>query len=196
MIFDAHMHRFRNLFSPHRTTAPGSDLDTPEKLEALMVAESIDGVPPLAKDGDAPVRFVERIPGAYGLFWTAPRPNPRTRFPASSRRPRIGSSTRRSNPKIVGIKLHPLVDAFDPSSTGLDGLYELAVRRQVPVLFHTGHEFGSLAWPIEVAARRHAQARFVFGHMGLSTLEYVEGAIEVATRNANVFLETSGMPFT
>ncbi|HTX07372.1 MAG TPA: amidohydrolase family protein [Solirubrobacteraceae bacterium] len=192
MIFDAHVHPFPNFFSPVKMTAPGSELDAPEKLEALMAAEGIDGCLLLARDGDTLEHFLGRIPGAYGLFWTAPRPSPGSRYSSFVEE----TAHWLEHPKIVGIKLHPLVDAFDPSSRMLDGLYALSVERHVPILFHTGHEFGSLAWPIEVAARRHPRARFVLGHMGLSTLEYVDGAIEVASRNPNLFLETSGMPFT
>ena len=36
--------------------------------------------------------------------------------------------------------------------------------------------------------------RVILGHMGHGIVIYINGAIDVAERNANVYLETSGMP--
>jgi hypothetical protein len=187
------MHPFPNFFSRYQMSAPGADLHSPANLKELMAAEGIEGALMLGRDGQALVDYVGVVEGAYGLFWAAPGPpNPHSPFPSFIEETAHWLGHR----KIVGIKLHPLVDAFDPGAPMLDGLYELARAENAPVLLHTGHEFAALPWTVEAAARRHPEVNFVLGHMGLSTIEYVEGAIDVARRHSNVFLETSGMPFT
>ena len=41
---------------------------------------------------------------------------------------------------------------------------------------------------------RYPAAKIILGHMGHGNIIYINGAIDVAERNANVYLETSGMP--
>ena len=41
---------------------------------------------------------------------------------------------------------------------------------------------------------RYPAARIVLGHMGHGNIVYINAAIDVAARNPNVYLETSGMP--
>jgi predicted TIM-barrel fold metal-dependent hydrolase len=47
---------------------------------------------------------------------------------------------------------------------------------------------------IEELVVNFPEARVILGHMGHGNVVYINGAIEVALRNPNVYLETSGMP--
>jgi uncharacterized protein len=192
VIFDADMHPIRNPFSRYDMSIPGANLEPPEMLEELMAAEGIGGAMLLSQDGRSLTEYVEAVETAFGLFWAAPRaPSAQARFVTF-----VDEAAHwLEHPKIVGIKLHPLMHNFDPGSPMMDDRYELAGARGVPVLLHTGPEFNALPWTVAEAARRHPGTRFVPAHMGLSTLEYVDGAIDVAEAHRNIMLETSGMPF-
>jgi predicted TIM-barrel fold metal-dependent hydrolase len=73
-------------------------------------------------------------------------------------------------------------------------LIELIVERDMPVLIHCGHPIFTLPWSIEELAVSFPAAKIVLGHMGHGNVVYINGSIEVALRNPNVYLETSGMP--
>ncbi|HWH25087.1 MAG TPA: amidohydrolase family protein [Pseudolysinimonas sp.] len=191
MIFDAHVHPFENFFSRRRLSSPGSNLGKPEDLLRLMDDVGMAGAMVLGRDPQQLASYVEQVPHAYGLYWSPPPGPPIPGEPST-----LETINRvLDHPKIVGIKLHPLVDSFDPSSPMMDGLYDLARQRDAPILLHTGHEYTSVPWLIGDAARRHPQTRFVMAHMGLMTMAYVDGAIEVAEELANVSVDISGMPF-
>ena len=64
----------------------------------------------------------------------------------------------------------------------------------MPVLIHCGHPVYSLPWSIEELVVAFPHVRVVLGHMGHCNTIYINGAIDVAARNPNVYLETSGMP--
>jgi predicted TIM-barrel fold metal-dependent hydrolase len=51
-----------------------------------------------------------------------------------------------------------------------------------------------LPWSIEELAVSFPEAKIVIGHMGHGNVVYINGSIDVALRNPNVYLETSGMP--
>lgn len=192
MIFDAHVHPIANFMCTHDMGAPGYHLHTVELVEEMMAANGLDGVLLLSKNGRQLKEFTEAIPGAYGMFWTAPR-EPDADQPFPNYLDEVAHWL--DHPKIVGIKLHPLVDGYDPSWVIMDPLYELAAARDAALLFHTGHEFHSIPWLIEKAARRHPRARFVMAHMGLHTMEYVDASIEAAERTPNLYVDTAAMPF-
>ncbi|MFQ5427165.1 MAG: amidohydrolase family protein, partial [Gaiellales bacterium] len=61
-------------------------------------------------------------------------------------------------------------------------------------LIHCGHPIFTLPWSIEELIRRYPDARIILGHMGHGNIIYINAAIDVAERNPNVYLETSGMP--
>jgi predicted TIM-barrel fold metal-dependent hydrolase len=63
-----------------------------------------------------------------------------------------------------------------------------------PVLLHCGHPIFTLPWSIEELAVSFPAAKIIIGHMGHGNVVYINGSIEVALRNPNVYLETSGMP--
>jgi uncharacterized protein len=62
------------------------------------------------------------------------------------------------------------------------------------VLVHCGHPIFTLPWSIEELAAAFPDVRVVLGHMGHGNVVYINASIDVAARNENVFLETSGMP--
>jgi hypothetical protein len=67
-------------------------------------------------------------------------------------------------------------------------------RLDQPVLLHCGHPIFTLPWSIEELAVSFPAAKIIIGHMGHGNVVYINGSIEVALRNPNVYLETSGMP--
>jgi len=99
-----------------------------------------------------------------------------------------------SGPEWRGIKLHPLLDGYLPDDPLVWPLAELAAGRGLPVLVHCGHPPFSLPWSIEQLAARFPELTVILGHMGHGNIVWIDGAIEVAQRRPNVFLETSGMP--
>ena len=98
------------------------------------------------------------------------------------------------HPRFLGVKLHPLLDGYHPNDPIVHPLYELLVERDLPVLIHSGHPIFTLPWSIEEAVVNFPQAKVVLGHMGHGNIVYINAAIDVAERNPNVYLETSGMP--
>jgi hypothetical protein len=93
-----------------------------------------------------------------------------------------------------GIKLHPLMDAYLPDSEIVHPVMEQAEKFKIPVLFHCGHPPWSLPWHFENLADRFSEVPIILGHMGHGHIVYINGAISVAQKFDNVYLETSGMP--
>ena len=127
---------------------------------------------------------VEAVDGAYGLVWA----NPHT--------PGFLEEAVElfDHPKFLGVKLHPLLDAYHPNDPAIHPLIEELVARDMPVLIHCGHPIFTLPWSIEELAVSLPEAKIILGHMGHGNIVYINGAIDVAERNPNVYLETSGMP--
>src|SRR5438034_196265 len=67
-------------------------------------------------------------------------------------------------------------------------------RGGLPVLIHSGHPIFTLPWSIEELAVAFPRVPVVLGHMGHGNVVYINASIDIAARNANVYLETSGMP--
>jgi predicted TIM-barrel fold metal-dependent hydrolase len=188
-IFDAHMHPFPNVMATRPSDRPEHNLHLVDNVRTVFAENGIAGGLMLGKSGPQLDAMTAEIPNLFGLYWTAPRaPNPELAFPDYIEE----TAHWLEHPKIVGIKLHPLADGYDPSSWMLD---PLAAELVVALLFHSGHEFGSLPWLIEDAAKRHPKAKFVMAHMGLHTYEYVEGAIECCERTPNLYVDVAAMPF-
>jgi len=127
---------------------------------------------------------VEAVDGAYGLVWA----NPRTPGFLEEAVELL------DHPKFLGVKMHPLLDAFHPNDPAVHPLVEELVRRDMPALIHCGHPIFSLPWSIEELAVEFPAAKIILGHMGHGNIVYINGSIDVARRNPNVYLETSGMP--
>lgn len=162
------------------------------------VSMSRDGLVSEMRDNDIATGFVfhphngmvreliGRTPGIYGLVWANPRdPDVVTQTAGLLDEP--GS-------KFRGVKLHPLLDGYHPDDPAVHPIIELLIERRLPALIHCGHPIFTLPWSIEELIRRYPQARIILGHMGHGNIVYINAAIDVAERNPNVYLETSGMP--
>jgi predicted TIM-barrel fold metal-dependent hydrolase len=130
--------------------------------------------------------IIGRTPGLYGLVWANPR------------RDDMALETQRlldePGSKFRGVKLHPLLDGYHPDDPAVHPIVELLIERSRPALIHCGHPIFTLPWSIEELVRRYPEARIILGHMGHGNIVYINAAIDVAERNPNVYLETSGMP--
>jgi predicted TIM-barrel fold metal-dependent hydrolase len=176
VILDAHMHIGDfPLF--------GLQLDGDGLLE-LMAECGIDGGLVFSPDNQAVFALAGSAPGIWGLVWANPRV-------ASSL---AETAALLAHERCVGIKLHPLLDAYLPDDPIVHPFYELALERDVPVLVHTGHPIFTLPWSFEDVAVRYPALKLVLGHMGHGNVVYVNAAIAIAERRPNVYLETSGMP--
>ena len=176
-IFDSHMHvgSFESMFRV--------SLDRDGMVELMREHEIENGVV-FHPDNAYVAEVVESIPGLYGLVWANPR------VPGY-----LDEAARfLDHPKFLGMKMHPLLDGFHPNDPSVHPLVELLLERDLPVLIHCGHPIFTLPWSIEELAVSFPAAKIVLGHMGHGNVVYINGAIEVALRNPNVYLETSGMP--
>jgi predicted TIM-barrel fold metal-dependent hydrolase len=176
MITDAHLH-----IGSYPTF--GVELDAEDLAEHLADHGISTGIV-FSPDNEATAKAVVATTGAFGLYWA----NPKQRDVAAEARDYL------SAPEFVGIKLHPLLDGYPADDPIVDPLAELAAERGVPVLVHCGHEAFSSPWLIEGLATRYPSLKIILGHMGHGHIAYINGAIAVAERRPNVWLETSGMP--
>jgi predicted TIM-barrel fold metal-dependent hydrolase len=93
------------------------------------------------------------------------------------------------------LKLHPLIDGYHPNDPSVHPLMELLLERGgLPVLIHSGHPIFTLPWSIEELAIAFPGVKVIIGHMGHGNIVYINASIDIAARNPNVYLETSGMP--
>jgi uncharacterized protein len=177
VIFDAHMHvgDFGPLFNV--------SLDR-DGLAAIIEEFEYEGCCVFHPDNEYVRTVVESIPQAYGLVWGNPR------------LPGYLAEAERflEHPKFLGLKLHPLIDGYHPNEPGVHPLIELIEGRGMPVLVHCGHPIFTLPWSIEELAVRFPSVPVILGHMGHGNVVYINASIDVAARNPNVYLETSGMP--
>lgn len=127
-----------------------------------------------------------RTPGVYGLVWANPR------VPGALEE--AGRLLDEPGSRFRGLKLHPLLDGYHPDDPAVHPFMELLIERGLPTLIHCGHPIFTLPWSIEELIRRYPEARVILGHMGHGNIVYINAAIDVAARNRNVYLETSGMP--
>lgn len=181
MIFDVHV-------CPVEIPG-GPQLSSSAQISALMAENDIDRVLLVSKDGDALRDQVEAIDNAFAMLWV----DPRERGSIAVARDLI------EHPKFRGFKLHPGVDAVPADDPIARPLFELALEHDVPVAVHCGHpppSLHTLPWVIEKAAIRFPEAKIILTHMGLCVFEYHEGAMDVADRNPNVYVEVSGIPHT
>jgi predicted TIM-barrel fold metal-dependent hydrolase len=155
-------------------------------LVALMRAEGIDTGIIFHPDNELVRAILRETPGLYGLVWA----NPRSAEAVAQTRRLLDEPGSR----FRGVKLHPLLDGYHPDDPSVHPIIELLVERGLPALIHCGHPIFTLPWSIEELAVRYPGARIVLGHMGHGNIVYINAAIDVAARNPNVYLETSGMP--
>ncbi|MFA5865056.1 MAG: amidohydrolase family protein [Phycisphaerae bacterium] len=93
---------------------------------------------------------------------------------------------------LIGIKLHPWLQAFSVTHPGLDLIMAAAGNLNVPVLFHDGTP--PYATPCQIAwlARKHPRTKVIFGHCGLADLW--PDAVAGARENPNIYLQPTGAP--
>jgi predicted TIM-barrel fold metal-dependent hydrolase len=178
MIFDAHMHV--GDFGPMFNVSLDRD-----GLAAIIAEHGYEGCCVFYPDNEYVRTVVESIPEAYGLYWANPR------------LPGYLEEAERflDHPKFLGLKLHPLIDGYLPNDPSVHPLMELLLARgRLPVLVHCGHPIFTLPWSIEELAVSFPDVPVIMGHMGHGNVVYINASIDIAARNPNVYLETSGMP--
>ena len=101
--------------------------------------------------------------------------------PASSRR-WIGEAA--GNPKIVGVKLHPVLGGYDILSASMHRLMEEVIAPSgLPVLSHVGNESPNV--PIDrylQLAKAFPSVRFIAAHLGVGLLGLADAAIDAWTK--------------
>jgi len=178
MIFDAHMHV--GDFGPMFRVSLDRD-----GLAAIIDEHGYEGCCVFHPDNEYVRTVVESIPEAYALVWGNPRV------------PGYVEEVERflEHPKFLGLKLHPLIDGYHPNDPAVHPLMDLLLERGgLPVLIHSGHPIFTLPWSIEELAVAFPGVKVVMGHMGHGNVVYINASIDIAARNPNVYLETSGMP--
>ncbi|MDB4897804.1 MAG: hypothetical protein JWN15_4066 [Firmicutes bacterium] len=94
---------------------------------------------------------------------------------------------------MKGLKLHPVSYLQHPASPQTVAIVQKAAELNTPVLFHCGDEELSLPLQIARLAELVPDARIILGHCG--GYFHTKDAIRVAQRHANIYLETSAMPY-
>ncbi|HWI22891.1 MAG TPA: amidohydrolase family protein [Baekduia sp.] len=178
-VFDAHLYPI--------DVPRGPQLSSPEGIEAFLADHGIARALLISRDSGLLSRHVEAVEGAYGMLWVNPRePDARGR-----------AAQALAHPKLVGIKLHPAEDGFDPDDPVAHPIFELAEELGVPVSVHCGHPppgTNTLPWRIQAAAARFPQVQVVLAHMGGCVMQYHEASMTAAERHPNVWLDVTGMP--
>jgi hypothetical protein len=98
-----------------------------------------------------------------------------------------------------GLKLYPGYEQFLPQSKRCEGIYRIAEKYDIPVIFHTGMVLKTFAknarlrfahpLNLDEVASKHPCLRIVMAHAGNP---WVEDAAAVAYKNENVWLDISG----
>lgn len=94
---------------------------------------------------------------------------------------------------IQGLKIHPVTCPVLPYGELVLKLLKKAGELKVPALFHSGDDPLSLPLQIAKAAAKCPETTIIMGHMG--GFFYVQDAIRSAEKHANIFLDTSVMPY-
>lgn len=155
-----------------------------ETLSRMLPHYGIEAAMVFHPDNQYVREIVERVEGTYGLVWANPH------VPGFLEE----AVELLDHPRFRGVKMHPLLDGYHPDDPAIHPLIEELVARDLPALVHCGHPIFTLPWSIEELAVSFPQAKIILGHMGHGNVVYINGSIDVAERNENVYLETSGMP--
>lgn len=159
---------------------------TAEEMTAEMsrynIVKSLISFP----DNDLVAEAVARYPGRLaGLAWLDPNQGERALAQLENLVARA---------PFVGLKLHPLFNAFTANDVVVHPLMDYAQARDWPVFIHSGHPPFSLPWSIAQLAEDYPGVRIVMVHMGHGHGVYIQAALDMARRHDNLFLENSGMP--
>jgi len=93
---------------------------------------------------------------------------------------------------LMGVKLHPWLQAFSVTHPGLDLIMDAAAALRVPVLFHDGTPPYSTPRQIAWAAGRHPDTTVILGHTGLADLW--RDAVDAARLHGNIWLQPCCAP--
>lgn len=178
MILDPHMHV--GDFPLFNVSLQGDAIGT------YMQRNNIDTGIVFHQDNQMVRESIAQQPNVFGLYWA----NPKQEGALEEAREYL------QLPQFRGIKLHPLLDGYHPNEPFVWPFIELLIEHDLPVLIHCGTPIFTLPWSIEELVREFPEGKFVLGHMGHTNIVYIDGAIDVASRNSNVWLETSGMPMS
>ena len=179
------------------TARPMEDLASEyEKLDMVGVllawdAETATGLPPLSNELVASI--VKRFPGRFVGFGSVDPHRP----DASERVQQI------PNLGLLGLKLHPTIQAFDPSSDHAMRLVEVAAEAGLAVITHTGTSGLGAGCPgglglridfarpilLERAAAAFPDMPIVLAHVGWPW--HLE-ALAMALHKTNVSIDVSG----
>lgn len=94
---------------------------------------------------------------------------------------------------LIGIKLHPWLQAFSPLDPSYLRLAEAAAKLGTTLFFHDGTPPYTESLAIAETARRYPELTIVLGHSGLNDLWHE--ALLAAQRYPNVWLCTCGCPY-
>lgn len=176
-IIDAHAHL-------HRLSPDFRVSLTAVELRKLMREYHYSKAIIMDRDNSMIARAVQGSKDLFANVWVNPK----------ERRCERDLKTYLKKKNFVGIKLHPLFDGYTPDSPIVRPMAELAERTGVPIQFHCGHPPFSLPWSFEPLAKEFPKVKMVLVHMGHGHIVYINGTIDIAERNKNIYLETSGMP--
>jgi len=91
---------------------------------------------------------------------------------------------------LQGLKLHPRLHGYQLGDHGMiDPLMELCSEYKVPMFAHGGSEENDHPFYFEEIAKAFPDVTVILGHM--CALNYCDDAILVASRNPNIYLDTS-----
>lgn len=93
---------------------------------------------------------------------------------------------------MIGVKLHPWLQAFSVTHPGVALIAESAAKLGVPLLFHDGTPPYSTPRQIEWLARKHPETLIILGHAGLN--DYWRDAMDVGKNNRNIWLQPTAAP--
>ncbi len=99
--------------------------------------------------------------------------------------------------KIIGIKLYPGFERFYPDDKRCHSLYELCLKYNLPVLFHSGETMNE-SWreqynhpsEIEKVAKRFPDLKIIIAHF---SQPHLKSCLEIITKYQNVYADISGM---
>lgn len=180
--FDVHMHT-GDLKEPFDIKASVAQLQT------VFAEQELDGGLVFCMDNDLTKQVLKEIPNAQVLYWAHP-------VPGETGWLREAEAFLNLDPRVRGVKFHPLLDCYRPSSPMLDPMLREIEDRGLVAFFHTGHAPTSTPTQLFPLADRFPRAQIVLGHMGGQTVFYVRDAIDMALRFPHIWLDTSAMPMS
>ncbi|MFC1598458.1 amidohydrolase family protein [Patescibacteria group bacterium] len=211
MIIDVHAHTSdHSLWDLHTQTATITDLENFAQKHQVKKIILLATYFPFKQRGMTNLALLERIKDnpLFAMFGSLDVMN---NFLLGVRE--LASLARKK--KIIGIKLYPGYQVFDPSDSAYFDIYRLAQDFNLPVMFHTGElhhccpteqrqagefscgdecmidKYGYLAIPRAIlgATLQFPQVKFIFSHLGNPFFEQLR---EVMAECSNVYTDISG----